>query len=99
MLRLPARLNPHQTARLLGFALHDIHILIKSRLLKPLGNGESSFGCWFSSAEIEVLAKDRDWLNRATDAVNQYLGSTERPENVIPMADCNSVSTEYKEEA
>ncbi len=99
MLRLPARLNQHQAARLLGFAIHDVHILIRKRLLKPLGNGETSVGCWFSSAEIEALAKDCDWLNRATDAVNQYLDSRDRPENVIPMDEIDSASTKLKEGA
>ena len=70
--RLPARLNVEQAASLLGFAEHDIPVLIRARLLKPLGNPPPNGNKYFSSAELETLARDHDWLNKATRAVTQH---------------------------
>jgi hypothetical protein len=69
--RLPARLDVQQTAQLLGFMEHDIPVLIRARLLRPLGNPEPNAHKYFSGAEIEALVRDRNWLDRATKAVSQ----------------------------
>ena len=34
----PARWDPREAAWYLGFAAHDIHILVNAGLLKPLGH-------------------------------------------------------------
>lgn len=71
-IRLPARIDSRQTAALLGFLEHDIPILMNAGLLKPLGNPATNARKYFSSAEIEALARDRAWLNKATAAVSRY---------------------------
>ena len=68
--RLPARLNLEQAATLLGFAPHDLPILNKLGLLKPLGRPSLWAQKWYSSAEVLILASDRKWLDKATAAVN-----------------------------
>ncbi|HOX02165.1 MAG TPA: hypothetical protein P5555_07390 [Candidatus Paceibacterota bacterium] len=68
--RLPARLDVGQTAQLLGFLEHDIQVLMRARLLKPLGNPAPNGHKFFASAEILQLAQDRSWLDRATKAVS-----------------------------
>jgi len=70
--RLPGRLTSEQAAPLLGFAVHDIPVLVKARLLKPLGNPRQQAVKYFSSAEIEKCARDPDFLNRATKATYRY---------------------------
>lgn len=70
--RLPARLDVQQAALLLGFAEHDIPVLIKARLLKPLGSPAPNGIKWFSAAELETFARDRAWLDRATKAVQAH---------------------------
>ncbi|MDB6124299.1 MAG: hypothetical protein JWQ71_3292 [Pedosphaera sp.] len=64
--RLPARLTTTQTALLLGFQEHDIPVIVRVNLLKPLGNPVPNATKYFAASEIEKLAADRTWLNRAT---------------------------------
>jgi hypothetical protein len=70
--RLPARVDTAQAAAILGFADHDIPILIRTKLLKPLGSPPPN-GCkYFSSSELEALSKDYDWLHKASRAVTHH---------------------------
>lgn len=70
--RLPARLDMPQAAALLGFAEHDIPILVKAKLLKPLGNPPLNGHKFFSAAELQSLAGDHEWLHKASRAVTQH---------------------------
>src|SRR2546425_11377065 len=77
--RWPARLDAHDTAVALGFTDHDIPVLVKAKLLKPLGNPAPNSPKWFSTIEIVALAQDRSWLDKATKAVaNHWKGKNER---------------------
>jgi hypothetical protein len=70
--RLPGRLNPAQSANLLGFQPHDIPILVEARLLKPLGNPRPHSVRFFCATEIQELALNRQWLGKATNAIYQH---------------------------
>lgn len=74
MLRFPARLNAEQTAQILGFQPHHIPILIKAGLLDPLGGGPRNSVKFFAAVEIRALGRDRDWLDRATEAISRREG-------------------------
>jgi hypothetical protein len=76
--RLPARLDAPQTAQLLGFSEHDIPVLIRLRLLKPLGNPPPNGHNYFATVELERLAQDPNWLDKATRAVIQHWQSKNR---------------------
>ena len=69
---LPARLGAMETAKLLGFAEHDIQILMASRKLVPLGDPAPNAPKWFAAIEVIRLAADREWLNKATREVSKY---------------------------
>ena len=69
---LPARLDVVETAKLLGFAEHDVQILMASGKLTPLGDPAPNAPKWFAAMEIIRLATDKDWLNRATREVAKY---------------------------
>jgi hypothetical protein len=69
---LPARLTATETARLLGFPLHDIQILMAARKLIPLGDPAPNAPKYFAAIEVVQLACDRDWLHRATKDVAKY---------------------------
>lgn len=69
--RLPARLNSEQVAQLLGFQPHDIPLLTKSGLLKPLGGGPRNSVKYFASCEVDQFRNDRRWLDKATRAVSR----------------------------
>ena len=65
----PARLNLEEAAWLLGFAMHDIPVLVKSGLLKPLGRPPRHGTKYFASAEIAQLRENLKWLAKASDAI------------------------------
>ena len=70
--RLPARLDVNQTAELLGFMEHDIPVLVRAKLLKPLGDPAPNAHKFFSAAELQQLTGDRSWLDKATKSVSRY---------------------------
>lgn len=69
---LPARLDVAATAKLLGFAEHDIQILMAVGKLIPLGEPAPNAPKWFASVEIVQLAVDADWLHKATKEISKY---------------------------
>jgi hypothetical protein len=69
---LPGRLDVAATAHLLGFAQHDMQILMGAGRLKPLGDPAANAPKWFAAVEVIRLAADREWLNRATREVSKY---------------------------
>ena len=68
----PARLLSEDVAKLLGFKKHDIPILVKARLLDPLGNPARNTVKYFAASIVETLGKDAKWLGNATKAVNRF---------------------------
>lgn len=68
----PARLTPEQAAWFLGFEVHDIPVLIRQKLLKPLGNPPANGTKHFAAVELERLRTDPRWLARATDAIHHH---------------------------
>ncbi len=69
---LPARLDVGATAKLLGFAEHDIQILMSVRKLTPLGDPAPNAPKWFAAVEMIRLAADQDWLHKATKEIAKY---------------------------
>jgi hypothetical protein len=70
--RLPARLDVQQTAKVLGFMPHDIPVLIRAKLLRPLGNPVQNAPKYFAACVVEELARNPEWLDKATKAVSDY---------------------------
>ena len=69
---LPARLTAEQAAWVLNCQAHDVPVLVSARLLKPLGNPPPNGIKFFAAADVLELAKDRSWLVKVTNAVNQH---------------------------
>ena len=69
--RLPARISVEQTAELLGFQEHDISVLIRKRLLKPLGKPAPNAPKWFASSIILKLIENDEWLSNATKTISE----------------------------
>jgi len=70
--QLPARLTVEQAAWVLNCQPHDVPILISSRLLKPLGNPPPNGIKFFATTDVLEHAKDRAWLAKMTNTVNQH---------------------------
>jgi hypothetical protein len=66
---IPARLDYETTAKLLGFPEHDIPVLVKKGLLKPLGKPVPNCSKYFAACEIEALSLQAEWLHKATQAI------------------------------
>jgi hypothetical protein len=71
-LRLPARLDVESTAKLLGLHAHDIAVLVRSKLLKPLGNPAANAPKYFASLDIQQKASDVPWLAKASNAIAEH---------------------------
>jgi hypothetical protein len=69
---LPARLDVVATAKLLGFAEHDIQVLMAAGKLTPFGDPAPNTPKWFAAVEIIGLAMNRDWLHRATKEIARH---------------------------
>ena len=70
--QLPARLTAEQAAWVLNCQAHDVPILVGARLLKPLGNPPPNSVKYFAAIEVLEQAKDRTWLAKVTNALNQH---------------------------
>jgi hypothetical protein len=69
---LPGRLDSQETAWLLGFAVHDIPILVRAGLLKPLGHPPANCTKYFATDELVRLRSDARWLAKASDAILKH---------------------------
>ena len=70
--QLPARLTAEQAAWVLNCQPHDVPILVAARLLKPLGNPSPYNVKFFATSELLEQVKDRSWLAKVTNALNQH---------------------------
>lgn len=69
---LPARLTVEQAAWVLNCKPHDVPALVAARLLKPLGNPPPNGIKFFATADVLEHIKDRSWLVKVTNTVNQH---------------------------
>jgi hypothetical protein len=70
--RLPAMLNMAQTAVMLGVGEHDIPVLIRAGLLKPLGNPPANAVKYFGTVEVLEMAGENSFLNKIRSTVYRY---------------------------
>jgi hypothetical protein len=84
---LPARLDVGSTAKLLGFAEHDIQTLMAAGKLTPLGDPAPNAPKWFCAVEVIQLATDREWLHKAAREISRHWRSR-RERRVIVLPPC-----------
>jgi hypothetical protein len=70
--RHTGRMKPEEAAYVLGVQPHDIPILIRAKLLKPLANPPPNAVKYFAATKIQRLAADEQWLEKATKNLNNY---------------------------
>jgi len=88
--RLPARLAVDQAAEILGFLPHEISVLMRAGLLKPLGRPAANGHKFFCAMEIAGLSQDRNWLDRATRAVAKRWQERNRKRQTLPVPDSSN---------
>jgi hypothetical protein len=69
---VPARLTAEETGWYLGFAAHDVPVLVANGLLKPLGHPGENAVKFFALATLEPLRSDTKWLSKATDTMLEH---------------------------
>ena len=68
--KIPGRLTAEQAAKILGFAPHDVPVLVKHRLLTPLGQPAQRSTKYFAAVEVFKLVADTKWLGKATKIIS-----------------------------
>jgi hypothetical protein len=64
--------NAEQVAWVLNCQPHDVPILVAARLLKPLVNPPPNGVKFHCAMEVLERARDRAWLAKVTNAMNQH---------------------------
>jgi hypothetical protein len=62
---------------------HDVPALVSSRLLEPLGDSPPNGIKFFCMANVLELLKDRSWLTKVTNTINQHWHRTVIPPGSI----------------
>jgi hypothetical protein len=70
--QLPVRLTAEHAAWVINCQPHDVPVLVAARLLKPLGNPPANSVKFFAALEVLELVRDRTWLAKVTNALNQH---------------------------
>lgn len=84
---LPARLDVLATAKLLGFSVSDIQVLMGLGKLTPLGDPAPNAPKWFAAVEVIRWATDTVWLDKATKEISKYWrNKRERRVHLLPAA-------------
>lgn len=66
------RLDSRETAKVIGYELHDIPILIAAGLLKPLGNPAPNAHKWFSAIEMVQIGLNPTFLDKANKKISAH---------------------------
>jgi hypothetical protein len=69
---LPGRLTVAEAAWYLGFAEHDISVLITHDMLTPLGKPVPNCTKYFAVSDLETIRNDRRWNDRATALLTHH---------------------------
>ncbi len=86
-LPLTARILPEEAAQIIGCARHDIPILTRAGLLKPLGHPPPNGVKYFSRRRVLELCADDNWLAKATDAVIKHWKQKNTKRTDTPRSD------------
>lgn len=70
--QIPSRLTAEQVAWVLNCQPHDVPVLVAAKILKPLGNPQPNSVKYFAALEVLEQARDRSWLAKITNALNQH---------------------------
>jgi hypothetical protein len=69
---LPGRLKAEEAGWYLGFAPHEVPLLVSCGVLKPLGRPKQNAPKYFSLSMLEELRRNDKWLSRATETISQH---------------------------
>jgi hypothetical protein len=86
-LRYAGRMSSEEAALALGFKAHDVPILVREGLMRPLGDPPANATKYFAATYIQRLAVNESWLAKATKCLNAYWtkhNKERRDRSIIP---------------
>jgi hypothetical protein len=69
----PACIGVEQVAVMFGWPEYFLPVLMRAGHLRPLGKPSQNSRKWFATVELQLLARDRDWLDRAIRIVEKHV--------------------------
>ena len=70
---LPACVGAEEAARFFGWPLYFLPVLMRAGHLKPLGKPTQNARKWFATCELERLAHDPEWLDKAIRLIERHV--------------------------
>jgi hypothetical protein len=64
----------------------DIQLLMRAKLLKPLGNPARNGVKYFSTCQVLELSRDTDWLHKATASLQKFWKQKNHAKTSSPSA-------------
>jgi predicted RNA polymerase sigma factor len=83
-------LTKAQTAKFLNMGMHDIPVLVRAGLLKPLGHPNDSNQKYFATADLVADAENREWLVQVCDVLYKHwykMNAAKRRKSGQPVPD------------
>ncbi len=74
----PACVGVEEAARVFGWPLYFVPVLLRSGHLTPLGKPMQNARKWFATCELERLSRDPAWLDRAIRIVERHVQEANR---------------------
>jgi hypothetical protein len=69
----PACVGVEEVAAIFGWPEYFLPVLVRTGHLKPLGRPAQNSRKWFARVELEHLARDREWLDKAIRIVEKHV--------------------------
>ena len=69
----PACIGVQEAAKLFGWPLYYFPILARAGHLIPLGKPAQNSRKWYSTAQLEYLSRDPEWLDKAIRIIERYI--------------------------
>jgi len=69
----PACVGIEQVSVMFGWPEYFLPVLVRAGHLRPLGKPSQNSRKWFARVELERLARDRDWLDKAIRIVEKHV--------------------------
>lgn len=74
----PACVGVEEAARLFGWPLYFLPVLLRAGHLKALGKPTQNSRRWFATCELERLRQDPEWLDKAIRLIERHVQESNR---------------------
>jgi hypothetical protein len=80
----PACVGVDEAAKIFGWPLYFFPVLMRVGHLKPLGKPIQNARKWFATCELQRLAHDPEWLDKAIRIVEKHVRDANRKQRGNP---------------